>query len=411
MKADFSQQIGEYGMSEYSVRFSELNQIIQDNRNIFSFLYTAASEVEKIKQNLTFEIRQRAEINSRLQLVSKNLEDQGNIASRLTNTLSEVADLYIRTENYAAERPDIENFFPSELVGAIEVMTSLTNGVKDSDGADWQNFGLEQFLKTLKTSYKFDVSDESGMMSSGFGYLLSLVNLFTESMTEITGISNLCDLFDNSVGLWSSAYDYLKDFYHEAGNFFGKSGQKVVGYLGLTGASIGAIASYIQVLDTKGKNLGEIISDYCNFGSSAVPIVQEAYKLDHLMDVKNLATIKSGLFSPADIYTSIVQSGLSFGGQAAESIAEYMQDGDWDVGDTGAMLVDSACEGLYSLGNSMTFGGVEVACDLINYAFGGKPLAEGESYGDRMADGFKAAGEAIGEAIGNGYLYLKKVFS
>ena len=385
MKADFSQQIGEYGMSEYSVRFSELNQIIQDNRNIFSFLYTAASEVEKIKQNLTFEIRQRAEINSRLQLVSKNLEDQGNIASRLTNTLSEVADLYIRTENYAAERPDIENFFPSELVGAIEVMTSLTNGVKDSDGADWQNFGLEQFLKTLKTSYKFDVSDESGMMSSGFGYLLSLVNLLTESMTGITGISNLCDLFDNSVGLWSSAYDYLKDFYHEAGNFFGKSGQKVVGYLGLTGASIGAIASYIQVLDNKGKN--------------------------HLMDVTNLATIKSGLFSPADIYTSIVQSGLSFGGQAAESIAEYMQDGDWDVGDTGAMLVDSACEGLYSLGNSMTFGGVEVACDLINYAFGGKPLAEGESYGDRMADGFKAAGEAIGEAIGNGYLYLKKVFS
>lgn len=86
---------------------------------------------------------------------------------------------------------------------------------------------------------------------------------------------------------------------------------------------------------------------------------------------------------PAHIYTSIAESGFNFVAQIGESINKYNADG-WDwIGDTGELLMDASCEGLYSLGNALTLGGLGWVLDKITGN-------EDGDYGEMLSDSLKS---------------------
>lgn len=398
-------------MSEFSIQLNNMNAAIDANRSLADRLASASDTVARIKNGLTFELRQRSRIDSRLRQAAEELEGQSAALNRAADTAAQVVGLYTKTERAAA---GIRSGGMSWASAAGSTAVLPEGGKTSSWVLDWlaeenkQWDDSKTFVDWVETFLKLDKDGIGGFLGEGVSYIDAFLDLFGGDVQGVSGAKAICNLFDKSVSLWKSGYDYLKDFYHEAGNFFGKGGQAIVEGLGLAGASVGALTEYLDALDFQDKGIGKIVSGFVDFAKASVPVVESAYKLDHIKDVASLATDKLGPYSALGIYGSIGEAALSFISQTSESIDRYSKDGVWDSKDTAYLLVDSSVSGIYGLANGLTFGLLDVAMDGLNMLTGGQPLAEGETYADRASEGLKAGAEWLGKAIGYKILDIRK---
>lgn len=423
--------------SEYSVRFNSMSAAIEAYEALERPMIAISEEIIQVKNALTFEIRQRAAIDNRLTAASEELSAQEDTLSRYVQAGYDALSKYQEYENKAlgyemplwsmlSRGPINQEFL--KLVGPggmdnavygkatiadkttkswIEILTDIANkeedAFEDPNGKTVLDY-IKTCLKVLDKTKKWDKADTTNSLMS---YWETLVKFWAGDKKGLSGAADLCDLFSDSTSLWSSAYDYLKEFYNEAGDFFGSKGQKLVGVLGLAGSIASYSSDILNALDDPGDSPWKALSKLTGIMDSGTTILTDLYSLAHIKDTANVLTKKTGAWSPLSIYTSIASSAYDMGGQMLSDIGDLSKDG-WSLDDTGDVLVRGSLTGLESLASKLTFGVSDRVLDGINWLTGGEPLKDGETYAMRAAEGCKIVCKSIGTAIGNGIVKLQK---
>lgn len=373
-------------MSEFGVSFEGLNAVMLCDQALIDRLASGADEVRSIRKSLTMEIRQRSRIDSRLDMAAGELEARSQGMRRVVDTGNAVELLYRSTEKGLTGRK------PGNMVWTRPQPGRSGTGGGDSDYAADDGEGYEslilRFFDFLKFSGKWldwaELGKEYGFLGDLGAYLGSLYDFFTGDMSGMGGLADWLDLTSDSVGLWTSLYEWLDDLGSQ-GDLFTDAWRTGVKGAGVIGSAIGTIGAYIEMFNIDGQTTFEqMIDKAVGVGENTADLVKSGL----------LLFAEKGAGLPAHIYTSIAKAGISSVGQLFESIHEYSADGVWDLGDTGETLIDFSTEGLYSLTNAVTFGGLDLILDAIT-GNGGKDV----DYGDLFAQGVKDFGQDAAQWI------------
>lgn len=277
----------------------------------------------------------------------------------------------------------------------LGITFSLLNSLEN-----WLSENNVDILASLKSILK--VADSWGdIEAAGIGkdivsYIEDLVGFYTGDKKGLTGASDLCDLYDSSVGSWKGIYDFFSDKYDQTTGFWGDVAQKNVEYLGLSAGFIELLGSLFSASDgLESKSWSTAVADYVDCGGDIVTILKSAYKLDHIGDASSLAKSKAGLWSALSIYAALGEAGVEVVSQGFRSYEEYYADGVWDLEDTAATGIDIAITGLHAISHSLTLGLDDWILGLIDRASGGD--GNPDNFVKKSADGWKLIGTTIGD--------------
>lgn len=382
-------------MSEFSVTLQGVRSALDKNSVAADRLSSTAEGVRSVRSRLTFEIRQRSQIDARLNAVAQELEEHNASLRRLVTTGNNVCGLYQRTENsllglsagaitWVQPQPN-PDYVPGSGEGSQSILEGLFELCLDCLPAvlpgvvppmDWVDFDLTKILDKLLD--KLDVPG-GGLLGDVTDYFESFWEFFTGDKSGLSGFADWANLADDSVGLWKGIYDVFKDLGATGTLFTEEMAQRVKG-VGLIGSLLGTVGSFMDMMDTSGKSFEDIMEDTADFGTSGVKAGMSALKL-----IGAVGTL------PAHIYTSIAECGFDFFAQIGESIHEYSADG-WDSRDTAEVMIDASCEGLYSLGNALTLGGLGWLLDKVT---GNEDGDYGAMFSETMKNGADAFSEWI----------------
>lgn len=371
-------------MSEFSVTLQGVRSALDGNSIAADRLFSVADDVRSVRSKLTFKIRQRSQIDSRLNMLAQELEEHNASLRRLITTGNNVCDLYQRTESsllglevstiswvqpvpnseyVPASGEESQNILWSWLLQLLpEILPGTTLPI------NWLDFDLLKVVDKLLDKMKVT---GGGLIGDVTDYFQSFMEFFMGDKSGLSGFADWANLADDSVGLWKGLYDLCKDLGASGSMFTEKVAERVKG-VGVIGSLLGTVGSFMDMMDTSGKSFEEIMENTTDFGASGV---KSGISVLKLMGV--VSTL------PAHIYTSIAEAGFDFVGQIGESIKEYSADG-WDLGDTGEVMIDASCEGLYSLGNALTLGGLSWVLDKIT---GNEDGDYGQMLSDTLKDG------------------------
>ena len=386
-------------MSEFSVTFQGVRSALERNGVLAGRLAAAAGDVRQIRGGLTFEIRQRSQIDNRLDAAARALEEHNASLRRLVSAGSTVCGLYQRTENgllgltagdivWVLPQP-APDYLPGdggrqsileELIDRLlELLPELFPGAVPP--YHWGELaGDFDLLKILdKLLGKLDVAG-GGLLGDVTGYFESFLEFFTGDMSGLGGFADWANLADDSVGLWTGLYDLSRDLGAKGSLFTEQMADRVKG-VALTGSVLGTVGAFMDMMDTDGKSYQQILDDIADYGASGVGT-----------GISALAMLGKVGALPAHVYTSIAEAGFDTLAQIGDSIHEYYADGVWDLGDTGELMVDASCEGLYSLGNALTLGGLGWVLDRLTGNSDG-------DYGQMLSDTLKDAADDFSEWI------------
>lgn len=176
----------------------------------------------------------------------------------------------------------------------------------------------------------------------------------------------------------------------------------VRGGLSVLSSIIGVSASLANACDGwDDKTSKEKASDYVNVLSGLLDVGKESYEMvdeaviafreSHGLLSSAGAQVKTGVWSPLDVWTSIGKGAIESLVQFSESITEYSKDGSIDVRDLGATNVEMAAAGFKGILNGLTFG-------LDEFVFG-------KDYDQKLAKNIISTSETLGTVIGVAIVY------
>lgn len=418
-------------MSEFSITFEGVRSALDRNSAAAGHLSNAAGSVRAVRSGLTFKIRQRSQIDARLNALAQELEEHNASLRRLIAVGNNVCGLYQRSESQLLGGPAAaaiawvqpgRDYIPDSgtsrniledvlLERSLQVLlTRIPSSAQPIHGSD---LDLAKILDKLMG--QLDMAG-GGLLGDITDYIDSFKEFFAGDMSGLSGFADWANLADDSVGLWSGIYDLYKDLGATGDLFTEEMAQRVQG-IGLIGNLLGTVGAYMDMMDTTGKSFEEQIEDTADLGISGTKAGISALRL-----IGGLGAL------PAHIYTSIAESGFNIVAQIGESIDKYNDDG-WDwARDTDELLIDVSCEGLYSLGNALTLGGLGWVLDKITgnedgdygemlsdslksgaYDFAEWLVDTGRSMGEAasdIADDVKAAAEDVWDGLVSGWNYV-----
>ena len=151
--------------------------------------------------------------------------------------------------------------------------------------------------------------------------------------------------------------------------------------VGILGELFGITGNLATALDMKGKDWGEISSDFIKVGSGGVSLVKEIFEA------------KGGETSFGGGWFTFAKTWIGVGAQSIESYAKYSSDGKFTFMDGVETATDASTAGLTELIKGITFGVVNINEDEA---------------ADFLKNGAKNYGTDIGNyIIRNPYLYEK----
>ncbi|MCD7814309.1 MAG: hypothetical protein LUH20_09760 [Lachnospiraceae bacterium] len=326
-----------------------------------------ADSVENVRLNLSFDLQSRDRIVKTLSSTESLLEVCKTDLGSMESVLGEVMSRYQETEERVKERSG--QLTKSEITEAeitVEYSSSSTSGEEagNSDDADSSN-GIDTFLnyildfgkKYLTIFNKFFGDDEAGLGSKFFSYFKNLFGFFSGDKSGLTGVSDWFDLASGSSNLWNSIYSYMKKTYDalddksQYNNLVGAWGDSSDA-IGVGGSLFGLFAGIMDTADTllSGETtIGERIASIIDGASGLIDVVKAIYNVGH--------TVARGLlFSATDLWATFAKTITSSVSQLAKSISNYLEDGTWDLGDTGATGVEMAVAGLTTMISALTLG-------------------------------------------------------
>ena len=235
-------------------------------------------------------------------------------------------------------------------------------------------------------------NEKAGLAKDGLSYLASMYKFFSGDKRGLTGAEDLCNLSDNSIGLWTGIYDYLKG--EQSDGIFSIANQRKAAGLGIVGDVFGFVSDIFGIANKI--NSGDIgtagvIGEVIGLGENGVDIWGSVEKLKHMGDNATNITTQTGVYSPLTFYSATIKGGVSTISQGFKSVEKYSADGKWDLGDTGRTGIEAGMAGLWAIGDTLSFGGLSA----IGKATGISAESIGENIGNWANDVGKRAGNYI----------------
>lgn len=334
------------------------------------------------------------QVKSAIHLYGNKMDLYNGYTAAMSSTLKEIAERYEKAETRNMGQQSSSAASPAGSGGNGGGGARGEGGSVGSRGETQTDNSFSQYVNFIKSwlSY-FDGNGNpfAGFGKTGLSYLESLISFFTGDMRGLTGAKDWFDLGDNSIGLWSGLYDYLKDFYNGAGGLFNEANQRVMGGIGIIGDLYGLASKVFGAADNI-NNAGRIgpagiIGEILGGGGSLVDIWSDVVKISHIGDKAANITTKTGLYSPLSFYTTIAKSYTDAIAQAFKSYDKYTADGKFDLGDIANTGMDLSIKGLYSMVDSLSFG-------LLSEKTTGVSA-------EQVAQVYKNFGQTIGNNAGN----------
>ncbi|MCD7746721.1 MAG: hypothetical protein LUI13_15825 [Lachnospiraceae bacterium] len=320
-------------------------------------------EVESIRSNLNFNLKNRSQIANSLSLVETALQKSCSGLGTLGSTLADVMGSYQETEQKIKDRGGkLTKSEITEAVGTIsgggsssasgtESGTSSTDAEGGSDNTEDEDVLLQMIKAILKDFEKYFDSEEAGFGGGLVSYLEKLADYFTGDKEGWSGASDWCDLAESSSKLWNALYKMLKSY--DSTDALEKQFGKASAGLGIIGSVIGLLGGVFSMADTittDGSTTGEKIAAGIDAAGEGIDVIKSVY------DLKNIADKSTGPYSAAGLWATFAETITDSASQLAESISKYSADGSWSAGDTGATGVEMSVAGLSSLISGITFG-------------------------------------------------------
>ena len=336
-------------MPRIYVDFAGLKQIKHTCKSVSSGVSDIRSDFQRTVRQLDWDVKFQSNINSTAAQLARKLESYTTALKSYQSFIDDAYDDYRELDRLG---------FDNDTLDIASIAHDISDTSNSEDDADKQFFSVIKAV--LKWLDKTDSDKDAGITNDGLSYFESLYKFFTGDMTGLTGAEDWFDLCDNSIGLWTGFYDYLKDFYNKAGDTFSVGNQTKVAGLGIIGNLIGFVSDIFGAADTisNTEDLGVagILGEIIGTGDNVVDIWSSVEKLLHISDTSTNITTTSGVYSPLTFYATIAKSYLSAISQGFSSFEKYSADGAWDLGDTAATGIEASVEGLYSMVSALTFG-------------------------------------------------------
>ena len=334
-------------MPRIHVEFAGLKQAGTTCRDVSSKVSDIRSNFKNTIRQLDWDVKFQSDINSTASQLSRKLDAYAAALKKYQQFLDEAHSTY-------RELDQLE----------FDGFGNLSKGpTSDTESAAEKN-PTDQFMTFIKAILKWrdktGGDDTAGITKDGISYLQSVYKFFSGDKTGLTGAENWLDLCDNSIGVWTGFYDYLKDFYNKAGKIFSTENQKGVAGLGIAGNVVGLVGDLFGAADTisNTENIGiaGTTGEILGASDKVIDIWGSVEKLCHVGDSATNITTKSGLYSPLSFYTAAAKSYLSAGSQAFTSYEKYAADGSWSTSDVASTGIEAGVAGLCSMADSLTFG-------------------------------------------------------
>lgn len=395
--------------------FSGLRQIGNSCDTIASKIQAIQSDFQRTVMELDWDVRFQSNINSTATQLARKLEQYSNALESCQQFVEEVYNKYTDLDQYNMNTNDTNI---SRILGL-----EGQNGYSDSaENIDWDSilsriFSMtddeKDFFSVVETFMnifgKWANNGEAGVLKGVLSYYEDFCSFFIGDKKGLSGASDLCNLSDSSIDVWTKLYDYFAKMYKVDGlktGFFGQISQGRVAVLGVASDLLGLIASVLSASDgLDSKQWQSIVADYVDSGKDLVSVIGSTYKLSHIGNVTSLANVKSGFWSGLDIYSAIGNAGLQVISQGLRSHEKYYADGEWNLGDTAATGIDISMAGIYGISHSLSLGLDDVIFGVIDNATGGNGNTE-MSYFEKAAEGYKILAQQLGESIVNWWTNL-----
>lgn len=395
--------------------FSGLRQIGNSCDTIASKIQAIQSDFQRTVMELDWDVRFQSNINSTATQLARKLEQYSNALESCQQFVEEVYNKYIDLDQYNMNTDDTNI---SQILG-LEGQNDYGDRVEN---IDWDSILSRIFSMTDDEKDFFSVVEtfmnifgkwvnngEAGVLKEVLSYYEDFCSFFLGDKIGLSGASDLCNLSDSSIDVWTKLYDYFAKIYKADGlktGFFGQISQGRVAVLGVASDLLGLIASVLSVSDgLDSKQWQGIVADYVDSGKDLVSVIGSTYKLSHIGNVTSLANVKSGFWSGLDIYSAIGNAGLQVISQGFRSHEKYYADGEWNLGDTAATGIDISMAGIYGISHSLSLGLDDVIFGVIDNATGGNGNTE-MSYFEKAAEGYKILAQQLGESIVNWWTNL-----
>ena len=397
-------------MPRIYVEYHKLRQFEEKCRITSSKTASIHSEFQGIINHLDWDVKYAADINNTANRIVRKLEAYIQDLGRYQSFLADAAEQYERLDS---EKLDTKNI---DIVMLSQEETARTFTDKSGLGLMVEDFlnGVnekEELLSKLKTylkiSDKLGAAKVNGVLSKAVSYLEDFAKFFTGDMKGLTGAADLCKLTNSSSDLWEKAYSYFQKMYDGLNDgFFGKVAQRNVAGVALLGnvvGFLGKIASVNSGIDEK--NGHEVAVGYVDVVGKTGDVTKsfnDLHKANKAVaamragKAADVLSIGSGVWNPADIYLSIFNGGVEMVSQGIKSHEKYSADSKWDLGDTGATLIDVSVAGFHGIINKLTFG----LDDLILNSMG--------LNAEKIADGIKDWSAETGKKLGYWILDFQK---
>ncbi len=328
--------------AEFTVYLKKMRKEADDQEDIKRQLNELADDVRSIRNQLRFQISYRERIDRRLSEVAKDIDSEEKKLKKMITVLNDVCERYENTEQSLCR-----DFSRKEA----SIDKEMEEKQKEYDQTNILDI-LEGFFKWIG----------KGGVDGGFfiGTIADYLDKFYEYFFETlwgdegkgaVGFAKWLDLADTSSDVWKSMYEmFEKAFEDNPGiDAFREKFGKWAGGVGLTGDALGFIGSLIDTLTVDGKTVDEMWNSFQEMGRDLLDTIGDGYELFFDPD-------KSGIYGKVGSTVILAQTAFSFIGESISSWQEYYADGEWDMGDTGALMIDSSISGLAALIEGVTFG-------------------------------------------------------
>ena len=410
-------------MPRIYVEFAQLQQMGSDCKAVSSRIDGIQSDLKRTIQQLDWDVKYKDNINRTADQIARKLDHYAQTLSSYQKFLEDVYIEYTKLDNWkelgengvptiSLWRDDYwkERLRPLGPCPCPKPIPSITDVVKKFLDSLKEDSTLSDAKTILGTYGKLftGAEAEAGILKNTIAYVQEFAKFFTGDKKGLTGARDWCDLATSSVGLWTSGYDYYCDKYKGlTTGFFGDVAQKKVKILGLASDCLELVSSTLSASEgLTEKKIQTIIADYINAGKNIGSVVKSSYELKNLDNVKSLTNIKAGVWSAADVYIALANSGLNVVEQGFRSHEKYFADGQWDIQDTGATGIDISMAGLYGISHSLTLGFDDIIFGIVDSASGGNGTSE-MSYVEKAAEGYKILAEQLGNKLGNWIMKLR----
>ena len=375
-------------MPRIYVQFSGLGQIGTGCKTVASKVDTIETEFWRTIQELDWDVRYEADINSTAKQISRKLEKQAKALKAYQKFINDAYDEYVKLDEYR----DIgleESFLDSKNDGT-NADVGKTNEVKQSDGerkslADI----LKEIGKLLRTGGKISSNDELGLGSSVLDFISNIIKYLSNSHSPGDAFTDGTGAISSGLDAYNLFYEYLikGDYGHDIEAKFGEgfAGLAMIG----SGINFGlaGVESYKEYINWKNGN-----SSVYDFSSSAIDTAGEGvqfagntamfYNWSKPGQVEILAdgTVTSGMVKNTEYlkngatYLRIADAGVTLVSTAVDSYGEYASDGTVDMGEWGAIGVESSLHALNKLnpvGFLVSDEAIDSAADFLLEDFGG----------------------------------------